>query len=261
MTGTGVGPELIRLDGVFASYGHDVVLADVSFHIHEDQFTGIVGPSGAGKTTLLKLLLQTMAPSQGTVWRAADLRVAYVPQLETVNWNFPITVFDCVLMSRKSARLRPWASPAEKASVFEVLDRLGIGDLSKRHIRELSGGQQQRMFLARALIRQPQLLLLDEPTSGVDISTRHDIMHLLADLHEDGVAIVLTTHDLNGIATHLPHLVCVNGGIVGEGTPTEVMTPAVLERTYGAQMDILEHLGVRLVVDQAPNLDALKLRN
>jgi ABC-type cobalamin/Fe3+-siderophores transport system ATPase subunit len=81
-------------------------------------------------------------------------------------------------------------------------------------------------------------------------------LHLLADLHEDGVAIVLTTHDLNGIATHLPHLVCVNGGIVGQGTPEEVMTPAVLERTYGAQMDVLEHLGVRLVVDQSPNFNA-----
>lgn len=256
MTGTGLGPELIRLDHVSASYDRTLVLEDVDFHIHEDQFTGIVGPSGAGKTTLLRLLLQTLKPSHGTVWRAPDLRVAYVPQLETVNWNFPITVFDCVLMSRKSSRLRPWASPKEKASVFEVLDRLNIGDLSQRHIRELSGGQQQRMFLARALIRQPQLLLLDEPTSGVDVNTRHDILHLLADLHEDGVAIVLTTHDLNGIATHLPHLVCVNGGIVGQGTPEEVMTPAVLERTYGAQMDVLEHLGVRLVVDHSPNFNA-----
>lgn len=260
MTGTGVGPELIRLESVSARYDQELVLEDVSFHIHEDQFTGIVGPSGAGKTTLLKLLMQTLAPTQGVIWRAPDLRVAYVPQLETVNWNFPITVFDCVLMSRKSTRVRPWASAAEKASVYEVLDRLKIGELSKRHIRELSGGQQQRMFLARALIRQPQLLLLDEPTSGVDVSTRHDILHLLADLHEDGVAIVLTTHDLNGIATHLPHLVCVNGRIVGEGTPTEVMTPAVLEQTFGAQMDVLEHLGVRLVVDQAPNFSPVELK-
>ena len=252
LTGTGVGPELIRLDGVSAGYDHHLVLKDVSFHIHEDQFTGIVGPSGAGKTTLLRLLLQTLKPAVGTVWKSPDLRIAYVPQLETVNWNFPITVFECVLMSRKSTRLGPKATAAEKESVNQVLERLGIADLGKRHIRELSGGQQQRMFLARALLRQPQLLLLDEPTSGVDISTRHDIMHLLADLHEDGVAIVLTTHDLNGIATHLPHLVCVNGAIVGEGTPAEVMTPAVLERTYGAKMDVLEHLGVRLVVDQGP---------
>lgn len=251
MTGTGVGPELIRLDGVTAGYGHHPVLVDVDFLVHEDQFTGIVGPSGAGKTTLLRVVLETLKPERGRVWRRPDLRVSYVPQLETVNWNFPVTVFECVLMARQSGRRLPWASGLERGSVLAVLDRLGIADLAERQIRELSGGQQQRMFLARALLRQPQLLLMDEPTSGVDVSTRHDVLHLLADLHEDGVAIVLTTHDLNGVAAHLPHLVCVNGGIVADGAPIDVITPAILERTFGARMEVLEHLGMRVVVDDA----------
>jgi len=253
VTGTGVGPELLRLDSVNAGYGKHRVLKDVSLHVHEDQFTGIVGPSGAGKTTLLRLFLGTLKPESGTVWQRPDLQIAYVPQLETVNWNFPVTVFECVLMSRRAGRIEPWASAAEKASVAAVLDRLGIAGLAARHIRELSGGQQQRMFLARALLRQPELLLMDEPTSGVDISTRHDILHLLADLHEDGMAIVLTTHDLNGMAAHLPHLICVNHRVVADGAPADVITPAVLERTFGARMEVLEHLGMRVVVEESPS--------
>jgi ABC-type Mn2+/Zn2+ transport system ATPase subunit len=96
---------------------------------------------------------------------------------------------------------------------------------------------------------------MDEPTSGVDVSTRHDVLHLLADLHEDGVAIVLTTHDLNGMAAHLPHLVCVNHGVIASGSPAEVITPDVLEKTFGARMEVLEHLGMRVVVDEAPSHD------
>ncbi len=115
MTGTGVGPELIRLDGVSASYGHHVVLSDVSFHVHEDQFTGIVGPSGAGKTTLLRLLLGTLDPVGGTIRREPGLRLSYVPQLETVNWNFPVTVMECVLMSRKPGGVAPVGQPEREA--------------------------------------------------------------------------------------------------------------------------------------------------
>jgi ABC-type Mn2+/Zn2+ transport system ATPase subunit len=241
---------LISLRGVAAGYKDSVVIRDVDLDIDTDTFTGIVGPSGAGKTTLLRLLLGSLEPSHGAIERAPGVAVSYVPQLETVNWNFPVTVTECVLMSRGGRRV-PWPSRSEKAEAAAVLDRLGIGDLGHRHIRELSGGQQQRMFLARALIRRPQIMLLDEPTSGVDISTRHDVLHLLAELHDDGMGIVLTTHDLNGMAAHLPDLVCVNGRIVAHGTPEDVITPAVLEQTFGARMDVLQHLGMIVVVDSS----------
>lgn len=240
---------LLRLDSVSAGYGRDHVLHDINLTFHASDFTGIVGPSGAGKTTLLRLLLGALKPQDGTIERRTGLTLAYVPQLETVDWNFPVTVFECVLMARTEHSIWPWPSRSERAAVAHVLDRLGIGELAERHIRELSGGQQQRMFLARALLREPDLLLLDEPTSGVDVNTRHDVLHLLGDLNDDGMAIVLTTHDLNGMAAHLPNLICINRHVVAEGAPEAVITPDVLEHTFGARLEVLQHLGMPVVID------------
>jgi ABC-type Mn2+/Zn2+ transport system ATPase subunit len=244
--------SLLRLDGVTARYGAETVLRDVTLDVRAGTFTGVVGPSGSGKTTLLRVLLGTVRPVRGDVHRPKGVAVSYVPQLETVNWDFPVTVEECVLMARTSGRLLPWPSRAERAEVARVLDRLGIAGLAKRHIRQLSGGQQQRMFLARALLREPQLLLMDEPTSGLDVATRHEILHLLDELNRDGLGIVLTTHDLNGMAAHLPHLVCLNREVIGVGAPSEVITPDVLERTFGARMEVLEHGGMPVVVDPPP---------
>ena len=244
-------PSLVRLDRVTCRYdgGREPVVVDASLDIGPGAFTGIVGPSGSGKTTLLKCVLGTVRPVSGSVQRAPGVRLAYVPQVETVNWNFPVTVAEVVLMARRGRRL-PWPGAVERRATEVVLDRLGLAGLSRRHIRELSGGQQQRVFLARALVSEPQLILLDEPTAGVDVRTRHEVLHVLADLNAEGLAVVLTTHDLNGIAAHLPHLVCLNRVVTGEGAPRDVLTPAVLERTYGAPMEVLEHGGMPVVVDR-----------
>ena len=240
---------LVDVQGITFGYGGTAVLRDVTFTVEPTQFTGIVGPSGSGKTSLLKVLLGTVTPQHGTVTRSASTAVSYVPQLETVNWDFPVTVAECVLMSRATKRLSPFATREEKADVARVLERLGIAELAHRHIRELSGGQQQRMFIARALVRRPQLLLMDEPTSGVDVATRHEVLHLLGDLNDDGLAIVLTTHDLNGMASHLPHLVALQQRVIASGSPQEVIVPDVLERVFGARMEVLMHLGMPVVVD------------
>ncbi len=241
---------LVELAGVSVRYGSTRVLDRIDLSISPGDFSGIVGPSGSGKTTLLRVLLAAAAPSAGRVTRRPGLRVGYVPQVETINWNFPVTVNEVVLMARHGTRQLPWATREERRSVAEVLDRLGIGPLGRRHIRELSGGQQQRVFIARALLGHPDLLLMDEPTSGVDVRTRHDVLHLLGDLNADGLAVLLTTHDLNGIAAHLPHLVCLNIAITGQGTPRQVLTAEVLERTYGAPLEVLEHAGMPLVIDR-----------
>ncbi|MCO8127930.1 metal ABC transporter ATP-binding protein [Acidimicrobiia bacterium EGI L10123] len=252
---------LLTLEGVAAGYGDGSVITGVDLQIDRGDFVGIVGPSGSGKSTLLRVLLGSVPASAGRLERPGGTRLGYVPQVEQIDWDFPVTVAQCVLMSRVRGRLLPWASKAEKADVARVLDRLGIGELAGRHIRALSGGQQQRVFLARALLAEPDLLLLDEPTSGVDVRTRHEILHLLGELHDGGLGIVLTTHDLNGIAAHLPRLVCLNKEVIGAGAPHEVLVPSVLEATYGSPMEVLEHGGMRVVVDVPSEAQIIQLRD
>jgi zinc/manganese transport system ATP-binding protein len=236
------------------------VLDELTLVVRQGAFVGIVGPSGAGKTTLLRALLGAMPALAGSIrifGEAATAghvpRLGYVPQLETVDWNFPVTVREVVGMGLAvEGRLfsLPWLSRAQRHKIQALLERLGIGDLGGRHIRELSGGQQQRVFLARALVREPRLLLLDEPTTGVDIKTRHDVLHLLADLNHDGVTVVLTTHDLNSVAAHLPQVVCLNRRVVAYGPPASVFTPAVLEATYGAEMIVVRDGELTLIADK-----------
>jgi ABC-type Mn2+/Zn2+ transport system ATPase subunit len=246
----GAGPDLIRLDRVTCGYGAEPVLEEVGLRMAAGDFVGVVGPSGCGKTSLLRVVMGRLAPGAGTVRRRAGLRIGYVPQLETVDRSFPVTVFECVLMGRPSGRLLPWPSRAERVEVAAALGRLGLDGLAGRHIRELSGGQQQRVFLARALMGRPDLLLLDEPTAGVDLRLRHEVLHLLHDLNAAGTAILLTTHDLNGMASHLPRLVCLNRRVIGAGSPREVLTEPVLEATYGASMRVLQHAGLPVVLDR-----------
>jgi ABC-type Mn2+/Zn2+ transport system ATPase subunit len=240
---------LVALENVTCRYAAEDVLLDVDLTVAEGEFVGVVGPSGCGKTTLLRAVAGSIRPVRGAVTRRRGLRMAYVPQVETINWSFPVTVEQCVLMARVSGRRLPWPSTAERAAVGEILARLDIEHLRDRHIRELSGGQQQRVFIARAMLGEPELLLMDEPTAGVDARLRHEILHLLDDLHERGLAILLTTHDLNGIAAHLPRMVCLNRSVIGAGRPVDVLTPDILERTYGASMQVLEHGGMPVVVD------------
>ncbi|HVL89215.1 MAG TPA: metal ABC transporter ATP-binding protein [Actinomycetota bacterium] len=244
--------DLIRLENVTCSYGGEPVLSHVDLTVHAGAFVGVVGPSGSGKSTLLKAITGSVKPVAGRILRpGGPVTVGYVPQVETVNWYFPVTVLEVVLMAATGRRL-PWPSIAERRLAHDTLERLGLDAYASRHIRELSGGQQQRVFIARALFARPQLLLLDEPTSGVDVHTRHDVMHLLHDLHHDGLAILLTTHDLNGVAAHLPELVCLNREVVATGAPGDVLRPDVLERTYGAPMEVLSHGGMPVVVESVP---------
>lgn len=247
------GNAQIVADRITVAYGAEPVIVDVDLVVESGDFLGIVGPSGSGKSTLMKALLGSVTPRSGSVMRARGVTVGFVPQVEQIDWNFPVTVAECVAMARATGLRLPWITKGERTEIAGVLDRLGLHGLGGRHIRELSGGQQQRVFLARALFTGAKVVFLDEPTSGLDVRTRHEVLHLLGDLNAEGVTIVLTTHDLNGIATHLPSLVCLNKVVIGAGAPEDVLVPEVLEATYGSPMQILEHGGMRVVVDAGPD--------
>ena len=250
------GSPLVEIRGLSCGYEKQRVLNGVDLEILRGDFVGLLGPSGSGKTTLLRAMLGAVDVYEGEVVvdgvRASGgrPRIGYVPQLETIDWNFPVTVREVVMMGRTMEnRFFPWFRKEEKELANRMMDQLGILHLAGRHIRNLSGGQQQRAFLARALVSSPSLLLLDEPTSGVDVKTRDDVMHLLHDLNHEGVTIVITTHEINAVAVHLPRLVCMAGRILAEGTPWDVITPEVLFKTYGAEMPVVNYEGMPIVAE------------
>ena len=252
----GPGNPIVELKQVTAGYEGNQVLKNLDLRIMPGDFVGLLGPSGSGKTTLLRTILGAISVTHGEVvvmgvsTRRKRPQAGYVPQLETIDWNFPVTVTEVVMMGRTMGNpLLPWHRRADRQLATEMMESLGIAHLGKRHIRELSGGQQQRVFLARALVSSPELLLLDEPTSGVDIKTRDDVVHLLHELNHQGVTIIMTTHEINAVAVHLPYVVCLNGEVVAEGPPSEVITSEVLLRTYGAEMPVIHYQGMTIVAE------------
>jgi ABC-type Mn2+/Zn2+ transport system ATPase subunit len=221
-------------------YGTDIVIRDISFTIPSGRLVGIIGPNGGGKTTLLKAILGLVplvggsARVNGGPVNRRNSEVAYVPQIATVNWRFPATVLDVVLMGRYG-RLgwvrRPTAN--DRVRALHALEQVHMVDLASRAIAQLSGGQQQRVFLARALAQEPEVLLLDEPVSGVDVPTQETILQLLRDLSTAGKTMLVTTHHLQHLQEHFDLLLCLNHTLIAWGRPAEVLTQAVIERTFG----------------------------
>lgn len=246
----------ISLQGVGVRFGNTWPLRDLDLVVDAGELVGIVGPSGAGKTTLLRLLLGEIAASQGSVDMSGGagprkrITVGYVPQLEASERTFPLTVQGAVeLGAAATSAWVPWFSRAEKAAARNALERLGVDDLRDRGLHELSGGQFQRVLFARALVSNPDLLLLDEPTSGIDLRTRGEMLGLVDELRRDGLTIVLTTHDLNWVASHLPRVVCLNQTVIADGAAAEVLRTNVIADTFGADMDVIQHNGRPVVVD------------
>ena len=230
---------------VTATYEGITALDAVSFDLVQGDQVAVVGPNGAGKSTLFNLIAGTLTPAQGTLTvygrdPQTQRCVGYVPQRSRIDWKFPVTVADVVMIGRVGAiGLLRWPRRQDRTLVAEALDRVHLSALANRQIGELSGGQQQRVFLARALAQEAELLLLDEPLTGLDLPSQEAILTLLADLRQQGATVLVATHDLHQAATHFAKILLLNRSLLGLGTPPEVLTPALLRQAYGSQLHII----------------------
>lgn len=222
------------------NYGNVPALWDISLAVPKGVVAGIIGPNGAGKSTLIKTILGLIKPLSGKVdffgkpLAKVRQKVAYVPQRESVDWDFPISVRDLVLMGRYG-RLGLFRRPrqADYAAVHEYLVKMGIEQLADRQISQLSGGQQQRVFLARALIQEADIYLMDEPFVGVDLATRSAIMGLLHRLKSQGKTVFVVHHELDTVESYFDWLIMLNIRLVASGPTKQVFNPEMLRLCYG----------------------------
>ncbi len=234
--------QLFEMRSLSASYGGNIVLKEVNFKVSENDFIGIIGPNGGGKTTLLKVILGLIRPVQGKIVFNKELiernSIGYLPQISTADSNFPVTVTDIILsglMIGKSILAGMSASDKKKAGM--VIEELGLTDLAYSTINELSGGQIQRVFLGRAIIGDPKLLLLDEPGNFVDTTFENDFYEKLKDLNSR-MAILMVSHDVGTISAHIKSFACVNKSL--HYHPSHEITNDDL-LAYGCPIQLITH--------------------
>jgi ABC-type Mn2+/Zn2+ transport system ATPase subunit len=234
--------NILTLKNVSFGYTYHLPVIDgITLDIPKGSFIGLLGPSGSGKSTLLKLIVGLYKPWDGKIkFQSCSNKknkhsniIGYSPQVESIEWDFPITVREFVSMGVwNQSGFFPWLNKTSRIEIDHLLHELGIGDYSNRQIKELSGGEQKRVFLARALIHNPEILVLDEPTSGLDKTNKDNFLQILRDLNWKGMTIIITTHDIDGVAKKLPWIVCLNKSIISQGKPDSTLSENVLYRTY-----------------------------
>jgi len=234
--------DAVAVEDLVVRYDRTLALNGVTFELHFGEALGIVGPNGSGKSTLLKSIAGLLTPVGGEISvlgtqprRIPPGAIAYVPQIETADWSFPATVWDVVAMGR-FPRLQFWQhfGVADRDAVKEALRAVRMFELRDRHISELSGGQQQRVFVARAIAQRPRLLLLDEPTTGVDAETEESLRRVVRSLVDDGLPVLMTTHDLDRVGEWFDRVLVLDRKVLALGKPDEVVSS-------GAYASIREH--------------------
>lgn len=231
------------------AYERRPVIWDVGFDIPNGSLVGVVGPNGAGKSTLLKAIMDLIPVASGRVrifgqpYSVMRQRVGYVPQRESVDWDFPVSTLDVVTMGlyREIGWCLPVRGKHRKAAI-EALDRVGIADLATRQISQLSGGQQQRTFLARALVQDADLYLMDEPFAAVDASTERAIVDVLRDMQRRGKTAIVIHHDLQTVADYFDYVVLLNMRVVAHGPVETTFTPENLQKAYGGRLTLLDEV-------------------
>jgi ABC-type Mn2+/Zn2+ transport system ATPase subunit len=222
---------LLAVEDLAATYGGPQVLEEVSFELAAGERIAVLGPNGGGKSTLFRVLLGELAPARGTL--RLPPRIGFVPQTERSRLDYPVGALDVALMGTLTRV--PWWRPvgrSERRAALATLDRVGLGDLAREQFGELSGGQRQRVLVARALVQDAPVLLLDEPFSGVDQRSAEILEQLLVDLTDEGRGILVATHDLEQ-ARRFDRVLCLNRRQIAFGAPDRTLTREVLEETYG----------------------------
>lgn len=233
---------ILNVSHLTMRYNGSMALEDVSFHLHEGERIAVVGPNGAGKSTLFKAVAGVLQPNSGEVniygsRPRGHVCIGYIPQRNQVDWTFPVSVADVVMMGR-SAKLGPlnWPHKKDWEFVHHALETVEMSDLSSRQISQLSGGQQQRMFIARALAQEAELMLMDEPLTGLDTPSQEGILNLLDRLKTEKVTVMVATHDLEQAASHFDRIMLLNHKIVAFGNPAEVLHTDNLIKAYGGRL-------------------------
>jgi len=233
---------ILDVRNISARYNGRFALEDVTFHLHVGERIAVVGPNGAGKSTLFKVVAGVMQPSNGDVnvygsTPRGHVCIAYIPQRSQVDWTFPVSVADVVMMGRiAQLGLLGWPKKRDWDLVHETLKIVDLDNLSKRQISQLSGGQQQRMFIARALAQEAELMLMDEPLSGLDSPSQEGILTLLDELKRQNVTVMVATHDLEQAAEYFDRIMLLNHRLIAFGLPDDVLQTDKLIQAYGGRL-------------------------
>ena len=237
----------IKIEQLSVNYDKTSVLWDIYCEIPEGKLVGIIGPNGAGKSTLLKSLLGMTRPLSGRIeffgqsYKKVRDRVAYVPQRSSVDWDFPITAFEVVLMGRYGRLgLLKWPKAADKDAARHALDIVGMLPFADRQISQLSGGQQQRLFIARALLQDADLYLMDEPFAVVDMATEKAIILLMDKLKVQGKTLLVVHHDLTTVSSYFDWVIMLNTCLIASGEVSAVFNTDTIMRTYGRSSTLLD---------------------